>query len=109
MHIFMSTEYAKILKSQLTHGLEFENKYILSTINKMLRVELGMIRREIKKFEDFLIDFEKRYNMSSEEFYEKFNAGELGDDREYMRWYAYKDTYNKLIERKKEIERIVHA
>jgi len=105
----MSTEYVKILKSQLSHGLEFENKYIVSTINKMLKVELGMIRREIKKVEDSLIDFEKRYNISSDQFYEKFNAGELGDEREYIRWYAYKDTYNKLIERKKEIERIVHA
>ena len=87
----------------------YTHKYIVSTINKMLKVELGMIRREIKKVEDSLIDFEKRYNISSDQFYEKFNAGELGDEREYIRWYAYKDTYNKLIERKKEIERIVHA
>lgn len=70
---------------------------------------IDRIRREIKKVEDSLIDFEKRYNISSDQFYEKFNAGELGDEREYIRWYAYKDTYNKLIERKKEIERIVHA
>ncbi|MCX9011438.1 MAG: hypothetical protein OIN66_09990 [Candidatus Methanoperedens sp.] len=105
----MSTEYMKVLKSQLSHGLEFEKKYIASTINKMLRVELGMVKKEIKQVMSTLVDFEKRYKMNSDKFYEKFNAGELGDDREYIKWYAYKDTYNKLTERSKEIERVVNV
>ncbi len=47
--------------------------------------------------------------MSSNNFYKKFNEGKLGDDREYIKWFAYKDTYNRLKERLKEIERVVHA
>jgi hypothetical protein len=47
--------------------------------------------------------------MSSDSFYKKFNEGKLGDDRGYISWFAYKDTYNKLIERLKEIQSIVHA
>ena len=47
--------------------------------------------------------------MNSDEFYEKFNKGKLGDDREFIKWDAYKDTFNKLMERSKEIEKIVHA
>lgn len=103
----MSSEYVKLLKFQLSHGLEIEKKYIAATINKMLKVELGMVKKEIEQVMGSLIDFEKRYNMSSDEFYEKFNAGKLGDDREFIKWYAYKDTYNKLTERAKEIERVV--
>lgn len=105
----MSTEYVNALVSQLSHGLEFEKKYIASTINKMFKVELGMVRREIRLIEKSLTELEKHHNMRSDVFYEKFNAGELGDDIEYIRWYAYKDTYNKLMERAKEIERIIHA
>ena len=105
----MSSEYVKAINSQLSHGLEFEKKYIESTINKMLKVELGMVRRELKQVKSSLADFEKRHNMNSDEFYKKFNTGELGDDREYIKWYAYKDTFNKLMERLKEIEKIVHA
>lgn len=66
-------------------------------------------KRELKQVKNSLADFEKRHKMSSDEFYEKFNAGKLGDDREYIKWYAYKDTFNKLMERLKEIEKIVHA
>ena len=42
MHItVMTTEYVKAINSQLSHGLDFEKKYIESTLNKMLKVELG--------------------------------------------------------------------
>ena len=105
----MPSEYVKAINSQLSHGLESEKKYIESTINKMLKVELGMVKRELEQVKNSLDDFEKRYKMSSDEFYNKFNAGKLGDDREYIKWYAYKDTFNKLMERLKEIEKIVHA
>jgi|LGVE01.1.fsa_nt_gb hypothetical protein len=105
----MSNEYVNALKFQLSHGLEFEKKYITSTMNKMFKVELDMVRREIRQIESSLAELEKRHNMSSDIFYVKFNAGELGDDREYIKWYAYKDTHNKLMERVKEIEKIIHA
>ena len=105
----MSSEYVKAINPRLSHGLDFENKYIESTINKMLKVELGMVKRELKQVKNSLADFEKRHKMSSDDFYEKFNAGKLGDDREYIKWYSYKDTFNKLVERSKEIEKVVHA
>ena len=109
MNVTMSTEYMNILKYQLSHGLDIEKKYIASTMRKMFNVELGMLRREIKDVEKSLIDFETRYNMDSYAFYEKFNAGKLGDDSEYIKWYAYKDTHNRLTKRVNEIESVVYA
>jgi len=41
--------------------------------------------------------------------FKKFEAWEPCDDREYIRWYAYKDTCNRHVVRAKEIERIVNA
>ena len=105
----MSTEYANALNFQLTHGLEFEKKYIISTMNKMFKVELDMVLREIKPIEIKLSELEQQHNMNSDMFYDKFNAGELGDDKEYIKWYAYKDTYIKLTERANEIEKLTHA
>ncbi|HJH28540.1 MAG TPA: hypothetical protein C5S51_02425 [Methanosarcinaceae archaeon] len=105
----MSTEYVSALKFQLTHGLEFEKKYITSTMNKMFKVELDMVMREMKPIEITLSELEQRHNMSSDIFCDKFNAGELGDDREYIKWYAYKDTHIKLTERANEITKLTHA
>ncbi len=109
LYPIMSTEYVSALKFQLTHGLEFEKKYIASTMDKMFKVELDMVMREIKPIEIKLAELEQRHNMSSDIFYVKFNAGELGDDREYIKWYAYKDTHIKLMERANEIEKLIHA
>ncbi len=105
----MSAEYVSALKFQLTHGLEFEKKYITSTMNKMFKVELDMVMREMKPIEIKLAELEQHHNMSSDIFYVKFNAGELGDDKEYIRWYAYKDTHIKLMERVNDIEKLIHA
>ena len=69
MNIIMSAKYMDALKSQLSHSLDLEKS---------------------------LADFETRYNMDSDTFFEKFDAGELGDDSEYIKWYAYKDTHNRL-------------
>jgi len=105
----MSIEYMNALKFQLSHGLDFEKKYINSTMNKMFKVELDMVRLEIRQIESYLAELEKHHNMSSDIFYDKFNAGELGDTSEYIKWYAYKDTHNKLLERVNEIENIINA
>ncbi len=109
LYPIMSTEYVSALKFQLSHGLEFEKKYITSTMNKMFKVELDMVMLEMKPIEIALAELEQRHNMSSDIFYVKFNAGELGDDREYIKWYAYKDTHDKLMERASEIEKLIHA
>ena len=77
----MSAEIVKVLDYQLSHGLEFEKKYIDSTINKIFKVELSMVKHEIKKIETKLSEFENYYKMSSESFYIKYNDGKMGDDR----------------------------
>lgn len=109
LYLIRSTEYANALNFQLTHGMEFEKKYITSTMNKMFKVELDMVMCEMKPIEMKLHELEQRHNMSTDIFYNKFNAGELEDNREYIKWYAYKDTHIKLTKRANEIEKLTHA
>jgi len=33
--------------------------------------------------------YEQKYSMSSAEFFEKYQRGEMGDSEEVMRWAAY--------------------
>ncbi|MFH1774032.1 MAG: hypothetical protein ABH874_03635 [Methanobacteriota archaeon] len=100
--------YGDVLKKQMIHGLDIEKKYIKFTMKKMFKVELAMIKKEIEQVKKKLEKFEKQHKMKSEVFIKKFNAGELGDDKEYIRWYAYADTHNKLTERAKGIEMVLN-
>ena len=41
------------------------------------------------ELEDILRDYESRHGMTSEEFYVKYNRGELGDAEEWVAWAGY--------------------
>lgn len=52
------------------------------------------IRKRVLSSEDVekqLQTFEARYGMSSKDFYVKFNRGELGDQRDYLKWASLYD------------------
>lgn len=42
----------------------------------------------IRHLEDKLRDFEKKYSLSSAEFYERFQKGNIGDDQDFFEWKA---------------------
>jgi hypothetical protein len=41
-------------------------------------------------------EFEEQYGMSSEEFMEKFESGDLGDGQDYFEWYALTESIQHL-------------
>ncbi len=66
------------------------------------------LRSKIEEINQKLIDanenmryFEKKYGMKTEEFCEKFLAGELGDDMDFFEWKALKEIYNELNEERR--------
>ncbi len=48
--------------------------------------ELGKFM--LHRYEDKLSRFEDKYDMTTEEFVEKFEKGELGDDQDFFEWFA---------------------
>ncbi|MDM8548725.1 hypothetical protein QUF72_01555 [Desulfobacterales bacterium HSG2] len=42
----------------------------------------------IRQLEAKLRVFEKKYSLSSEEFYERFQEGKIGDDQDFFEWKA---------------------
>ena len=52
-----------------------------------------------------LVEFEEKYSMSSEEFYEKISNGELDDIKDYIIWSGIYEGYIDHIEKLKEFEK----
>ncbi len=50
-----------------------------------------VIRRKLSpaQLEKILYGYESKYGIKSEDFYAKYNRGELGDDRDYIKWAGY--------------------
>jgi len=48
--------------------------------------------------------FEKKYNLSSSEFYEQFNSGSLGDEPDFILWSGTYEMYLENISQMQELE-----
>lgn len=58
------------------------------TIDKLLDRESLRLNELQATLRSQLADFEKKHDMSTELFLERFERGELGDDMDYMEWAA---------------------
>jgi len=62
-------------KEQITEG-----------IMNIIRGRLMAIKEEITSIEKDLSNFKSRYNLNDEDFLQKFNNGELGDNKDFFLW-----------------------
>lgn len=74
------------------HTSENVKKLVLSALEN----ELGIIKFGINKTLNQLKRFENKFGTESSAFYKKFNAGDMGDDFEYIRWAGEYETLHKL-------------
>lgn len=57
-------------------------------VSSAIRKDLNEGEYMLERFRERLEEFEEEYDMGSEEFMEKFESGELGDDEDFFEWYA---------------------
>jgi len=87
----MSTVLSKVKRLEeymaSTNASSLDNVLEL-TIDKLLDRETSRLISQKARLEQQLADFEQRYSLSSEEFYERFEQGELGDAMDFVEWSA---------------------
>lgn len=64
------------------------DQVVESTIDKVLDRERQRLLRQRARLKSQVADFEARYGWTSEEFYSRFERGELGDDTDFIEWSA---------------------
>ena len=74
-------------------------------IGEALEREAGLLRVKIRVLRSRMRILERKYNMSSEEFREKFESGELGDDEEYFLWCSLLEALSSVEKRLRDAER----
>jgi hypothetical protein len=69
---------------------DFAFSEVRDAISHALTSETEQARMKRDYFAGICRDFERRFALSSDEFMEKFDRGELGDDAYAFDWYAAK-------------------
>ena len=76
-----------------------QDEYLSRAIGKIMEHEREKTSQDIQSLKRDLEQFEGRYNMQSNEFFSRFERGELGDQEDYFEWSALFQMYNRLVER----------
>ncbi len=60
-------------------------------VDKLITIEQERTQRELTDLNARLRAFETSFRLSSDEFYRRYEAGELGDSAEFMEWASFYD------------------
>lgn len=69
--------------------------------------EQTLSRNAISRTKKRLKEYERRYGMKTEEFYERFKSGELGDMDDYVDWAGEYELLKHVEEEEREIARML--
>ena len=71
--------------------------------------ELKMLQQSMRRIKEDLSDFERRYGMKTEQFYDKFIAGQLGDAMDFIEWSGEYESLKKIKEDVRKLESIEYV
>jgi hypothetical protein len=63
------------------------------TLDKLFSVEAAEAQKDVEELSADLLRFEERFGIASEEFYNRFEAGEMGDDADFIEWASFFDMH----------------
>ena len=62
------------------------SEIMLKTLHQLFIYETETCRSQLKQLQNDLSDFEKRYDMSSDMFYQRFQEGKTDDRMDFVEW-----------------------
>lgn len=69
------------------------------TLAKLLRHEADACQAQLRQLRADLAAFEQKYQRSSKEFYQQFQAGQIGDAMDYVEWASLVQMMDNLTKR----------
>jgi hypothetical protein len=73
----------------------------------LIQGRLITIKDEISAIDNDLDEWRKKYRLSDEEFYRRFEKGEIGDDLEYFNWDASINLKKRLIDEEAQMRELL--
>ncbi len=78
----------QINRLQQLYAAGFQNPFLDTAVDKIIQYQIKQDQTDLQRIQKALAEFEKRYGMSSAQFWTKYQAGELADTADFMEWNA---------------------
>ena len=82
--------------------------WLSAVIGEALEREAGLLRVKARVLRGRIKRFEEKYGMGSEEFREKFESGELGDEEDFFIWWSLLEALSQTKNRLNIVKMILH-
>jgi hypothetical protein len=93
------TTLEKIKRLERIYEEGYSDEFIDKTLDKILDYELYKTQENLKTLQKDLAELEGKYKMTSKDFFEKFQKGEMPDTAEFMEWNCLYKMYINLEQR----------
>ena len=81
------------------YAMGFHDAFLDSALRKVTDRQIARDEADLKRVEDALAQFERQYGLSSDEFWQRYQAGEMPDTADSMEWNALYKMRQRLIAR----------
>ncbi len=88
-----------IKKIERLYESGFQDDVVDLAIRKVIQRQIERDKADLARVESVLAEFEKKYNMSSDEFLSAYKEGKLPDSADFVEWSAFCKMRQRLIER----------
>ncbi len=69
---------------------------VKDVVIKVLKARIGEINQKLEDLDGSMDYFKRKYGMETEEFYQKFTGGEVGDEMDFFEWKASWEIFSEL-------------
>jgi len=95
---------SKLQVLEILYRSGYQSKMIERSLDKMIALELGHVRRELAELNARLKAFEADYQMTSDTFYQRYEQGKLGDSADFMEWSSFYDMRQSVRQRLEQLD-----
>ncbi|HID86395.1 MAG TPA: hypothetical protein EYP55_03330 [Anaerolineae bacterium] len=89
----------KIRSLERIYEMNYGDEFLDQALDKIISHELSRDQESLNALQEDLNSLEEKYGLSSEEFFEKFQKGQLEDTADFMEWNALYKMYSRLKNR----------
>ncbi len=75
------------------------DEYLEKAISKIISYEITKSQKEVDDLRKDLNKFEKRFSMTSADFFKKYTSGKLEDSADFFEWSSLFQMYKRVSER----------
>ena len=91
----LNVELQPYLAERMQYLISRQNNNTEYLFRDFVEYKISELERAIFNIEKDLRKYEKKYRLSSQKFFQQFEAGKFGDEDDYMVWSGIYELYQK--------------